>query len=87
MAADPDSPEQRRLLWRCRRGMKELDLLLSRFARERFASAAPALQGDFAQFLELPDPDLAAWLLGQAAPPPRWQGLVQAILAGPSAAG
>ena len=28
--------ETRRLLWRCRRGMKELDILLERFAREQY---------------------------------------------------
>jgi len=31
---------ERRLLWQCRRGMKELDELLGRFARDRFAAAA-----------------------------------------------
>jgi antitoxin CptB len=33
--------EARRLLWRCRRGMKELDVLLERFARERYEAAPP----------------------------------------------
>jgi len=78
--AGPDA-SHRRLLWRCRRGMKELDLLLSRFARERYAAALSQRQREFEQFLELPDPELAAWLLGQGTAPPRWQGLVQAILA------
>jgi len=32
-----------RLLWRCRCGMKELDILLERFARQRFAGADGAL--------------------------------------------
>jgi len=34
--ADPGA-DAGRLLWRCRRGMKELDVLLERFARARFA--------------------------------------------------
>jgi len=32
--------ERRKLEWRCRRGMKELDLLLLRYLRERHATAA-----------------------------------------------
>jgi antitoxin CptB len=41
-----DAATAGRLLWRCRRGMKELDVLLERFARKRFASdaSAPAAQ-------------------------------------------
>ena len=52
-----------RLLWRCRRGMKELDVLLERFARKRLGSADAAERHTFARFLELPDPLLADYLL------------------------
>ena len=58
----PDS----RLLWRCRRGLKELDLLLERFARERAANVSPGLQSAFERLLELPDPVLVELLLGPA---------------------
>ena len=30
-----------KLRWRCRRGMKELDILLARYMDERFRSASP----------------------------------------------
>lgn len=64
------TPEQeaRRLLWRCRRGMKELDVLLDRFARKEYPTASPAEQRAFARLLDLPDPELAAYLLGHATP-------------------
>jgi len=55
-----------RLLWRCRRGLKELDLLLERFARERWAGASPGLRGGFERLLDLPDPVLVELLLGAA---------------------
>ena len=58
--------EQGRLAWRCRRGMKELDLLLTAYLREHWPSASPAERLCFAQILELPDPELAAYLLGNA---------------------
>jgi antitoxin CptB len=60
--------EAGRLLWRCRRGMKELDLLLERFARERYASASACQKEAFAALLELPDPVLAEYFLGHAIP-------------------
>ena len=58
-----------RLQWRCRRGMKELDLLLEAYLRHRYPYAPGAEQRAFERLLEQPDPDLAGWLL-YAAPPP-----------------
>ena len=60
--------ETRRLLWRCRRGMKELDILLERFAREQYEGAPAEQKRAFARLLELPDPDLADYFFGHATP-------------------
>src|SRR3569833_1603834 len=57
--------EARRLLWRCRRGMKELDILLERFARAELPTASPTQRTNNTHFLELPDPVLMDYLLGQ----------------------
>ena len=59
---------QRRLLWQCRRGMKELDLLLTRYVRERYVAAAAGQQAAFEALLGLPDPEIADLLLGYGAP-------------------
>ncbi len=81
-ASAPPEMELRRLLWRCRRGLKELDLLLERFARARLPEAPPALLGRFARLLELPDPLLAQYLLGGEDPAePEMAQLVGAIRA------
>ena len=61
--------EARRLLWRCRRGMKELDVLLERFARRELPAASPGERRTLGRLLELPDPWLVEYLLGQAIPP------------------
>jgi antitoxin CptB len=63
--------EARRLLWRCRRGMKELDIVLERFARRELPGASAQARRTLAEFLELPDPVLAEYLLGQGVPPER----------------
>jgi antitoxin CptB len=73
--------ENRRLEWRCRRGMKELDFLLLRYLRERLPAAASGERAAFAEFLELPDPDLVRYLIGGDVPnDSRFAGLCRAVL-------
>jgi len=65
------------LRWRCRRGMKELDVLLERFAQQVLPQATQAECGVFAELLALPDPLLAGYLLG--GEPPAEPHLAQAV--------
>ena len=67
-AAGPPDVQARRLLWRCRRGMKELDVVLERFARRALPGAAPDELQAFERLLALPDPLLAGYLLGEERP-------------------
>jgi antitoxin CptB len=57
-----------RLRWRCRRGMKELDKLLSAYLDRHFESASPDEQRGFRELLELPDPEIYAYCLGRERP-------------------
>jgi antitoxin CptB len=57
-----------RLGWRSRRGMKELDILLQRWLTARYDGATEVQRARFEALLELPDPDLAAYLLGGLRP-------------------
>jgi antitoxin CptB len=57
-----------RLLWRCRRGMKELDVILERFARQGLTGASTAERRAFERLLGLPDPLLAGYFLGEERP-------------------
>ena len=58
-----------RLRWRARRGMRELDTVLQSFVENVVASLSPAELARFEQILDLPDPDLFAYLTGRSAPP------------------
>jgi succinate dehydrogenase flavin-adding protein (antitoxin of CptAB toxin-antitoxin module) len=49
--------------------MKELDLILQEWLERRYASASADERRLFAQFLELPDPVIAAYLLEKRRPP------------------
>jgi antitoxin CptB len=76
-AADPT--ELGKLRWRCRRGMKELDLLLARYVDERFCSASKFEQEAFRQLLESQDAVLYAYCMGTERPPPRFAALIDRI--------
>jgi antitoxin CptB len=49
--------EQRRLAWRCRRGMLELDIILQKFVNEQFGSLTIDELEVFDEMLDLPDSD------------------------------
>lgn len=57
------------LLWRCRRGMRELDVLLTSYLDTRYAIAGEAERRAFESLLGLADPELWAYVLGERVPP------------------
>jgi len=63
-------PGRAQLAWRCRRGLKELDVLLLRWLETRFETADAEQRALFATLLELPDPQLLGLLLGTEPPQP-----------------
>jgi antitoxin CptB len=74
-------PASGQLRWRCRRGMKELDVLLVRWIEGAWATAGEERRVAFEWLLEQPDPDLADWLIGGARPPdPTRAALIDDIL-------
>lgn len=56
------------LKWRCRRGMKELDLLLGGYLDRRYDVATPTEQAAFEAVLALQDPQLYAYFTGRDSP-------------------
>ena len=86
MADDLDA-RWRRLHWRCRRGMRELDVLLTRYVKS--CAALPAAEGTrelalIEQLVELQDPQLQRYLLaGESPEDPELAALVARIGAPP----
>jgi len=58
-----------RLRWACRRGIRELDVLLTRYADEQFARAPAPEQAAFRELLEQQNAVIYAYCLGQTAAP------------------
>ncbi len=63
-----DDPEFRRLRWRCRRGMRELDQLMLRYLDGPWAQADDAERGQFLRLLDAEDDKLWRWFMGREAP-------------------
>lgn len=69
-----------RLRWQCRRGMRELDVLLSAWFEQHFDGASETQKAAFQSLLELSDPELASYLLrGEPTNSPDLQRLVASI--------
>jgi antitoxin CptB len=66
--AEPTSADVARLRWRCRRGMHELDGVLESFAQRALETLDADDFARFERILDLPDPELVAYLLGRSAP-------------------
>ncbi|MCP5418930.1 MAG: succinate dehydrogenase assembly factor 2 [Gammaproteobacteria bacterium] len=60
--------ERAKLRWRCRRGMKELDVVLLAYLERRYDQAPADEQQCFAALLDRQDPQLLSYLLGREAP-------------------
>ena len=56
-----------KLAWRCRRGTKELDILMHGYLADNYQTASPELQQAFERMLDIQDPELYDLLVGRQA--------------------
>jgi len=61
---------QKQLVWRCRRGVRELDVLLTQFlaSSSGYAELGQRGRADFERLLAVQDPVIMDWLFGKYAP-------------------
>jgi len=69
--------EPQQLVWRCRRGVRELDVLFGRFLEQQYPLLEVSKQLDFQRLLEVQDPIIMDWLFAKAEPSD--QGLTDII--------
>lgn len=74
-----EQEELNRILWRCRRGMLELDRFLLPFGEREYVSLTREQQQLFQTMLELPDPVLFAWLMGHEEADELYKEMVELI--------
>lgn len=76
-----DDAGLRRLRWRCRRGMRELDELLMAYINKEYVAASTERQAAFAALLTLQDPEILALLTEKTeADDPELHALIQQLL-------
>lgn len=59
-----EASQLKKLRWRCRRGMRELDRLFDRYLGQRWATASEAERAVFLRLLDCEDDKLWRWLMG-----------------------
>ena len=79
-----DQAELRRLRWRARRGMRELDVLFNRYLDRAWAADSEEQRGVFLRLLDCEDDRLWRWFMGyEEVPDAELRAFVQRILALP----
>lgn len=74
-----DGQELRRVRWRSRRGMLELDLFLIPFAESRYAHLASADRAAYRHLLDREDWEILDWLRQDSTPTPDLAGIVELV--------
>jgi antitoxin CptB len=69
-SSDGLDTRRRRLLFRSwHRGIREMDLIMGRFADAHIGELSDAELTEFESLLEIPDPELLAWITGAELAP------------------
>jgi antitoxin CptB len=69
-SSDGLDPRRKKILFRAwHRGMREMDLIMGRFAEERLAAMSDQDLDVFEALIEVPDRDLLAWITGREPTP------------------
>lgn len=74
--------EERKLQWHCRRGLKELDVILGPFFEQHYLSLPAADKAGFRRLIDCEDMDLFNWFMRQDAPSdPELERMIDLVLA------
>lgn len=73
--------ELSRLKMRCRRGMKELDVIFARYLQRHYPQADASEQRQLEALLEMQDPYLFGIIFGLEPMPEQYAGLIRKLAA------
>ena len=63
MMSDEMTLEERKVIYRSRRGLKEIDVYFDTYVKNQYVSADPTKQAMCAELVEQEDPDLLDWFM------------------------
>lgn len=74
------SLEERKVIYRARRGLKEIDVYFDPYVKNYYLQADPVEKAMFAALVEQEDPDLLDWFMEVSEPPhPEMKTLIQKL--------
>ena len=76
MTHDLDTRRKKLRIRAARRGFKEHDIIMGRFAEARLEGMGEAELDEFEALLDAPDQDVYGWIIGRTAPPASHDGPV-----------
>ena len=70
----------KKILWQCRRGLKEIDIILVAFAKKGLSSLNNKEKKILVELLDLEDTVLLSWLVYQQKPRNKYKEIIEKIL-------
>lgn len=67
--SDEMTLEERKVIYRARRGLKEIDVYFDPYVKQHYLQADVNEKAMFAELVEQEDPDLLDWFMEVSAPP------------------
>lgn len=71
--------QRSRLIWRCRRGIREMDILLLDYLETHYDNASTEDQDTFEELLEETDLDILSWIMEKTTPDEKYTNLISFI--------
>ncbi len=71
--------QRSRLIWRCRRGIREMDILLLDYLETHYDNASTEDQNTFEELLEETDLDILSWIMEKTSPNEKYTNLISFI--------
>ena len=68
-----------RLVWRSRRGIREMDILFQRFLELRYDGLSGTDKAAFDKLLDEDDPDIMNWIMEKETPPQEFLNVIKLI--------
>jgi antitoxin CptB len=71
--------QRSRLLWRCRRGIREMDILLQDYLQVHYDTLSTKDQNTFEELLDEADLDILSWIMQKTSPDEKYIGILNCI--------
>lgn len=68
-----------KLAWRCKRGIREMDIVFQAYLKKYYEQASASEQQAFIALIDEQDLDVMNWILGRDTTPEQFQTIIQTM--------